>query len=590
MSPRALGFVGFAAWVCCCIWAETASAQGPGCAAYSNGTKAIAAGQWAQAVVELKKAELIDPTPTNAKPCEGNLTNPYYPQYYLAVAYVQLKDYQNAANSLNQARKFKQGFPSKDSKEIDRLRGEIDVGLNPRPNEFDATLARAEQSLRPGSCADSVKDFNNAKGLSQYWFNKENKGGRLSVAEKCAQADQLYADAKSLFDRGQLGQAQQRASAAVAAYPDAAPATTLLREIQARNRTYDEQKRTAEQNAAAGRLEDAKKAYEGARTQNAERFASEGLSARITPIDTDIDARNRGRAAADAERARRERVSTALASAREAYGGGKYGDVGARLKPVFDEDPSNTEARTLMASADSRLLLADGRALVDKRKYKDAEAKFQAALTVDSSNADASAALETSRQFSELVQRGRQLAAKRNPQAREILLQAKSLDSSRFTREGLGPILASVPQPVAPTPAPPPPTPVSTTASTSVLTPAAGGTTALSAGRVPPTDVTLKTALQRLFTGQVSVAINHFQTVVSTSPITDRQTLAIAHAYLGVAHATLALANDDDAAPARRQQAIAEFREALKLKPGIALSAKLVSPRIRYIFDQARSQ
>jgi len=573
-----------------CAWAAAAFAQPPGCVPYRNGKKAIDAGQWAQAVTELKKAEQADPNPTDAKTCEGNLSNPYYPQYYLTVAYFNLQDFQNASLYLNQAKTRKKGFPAKDAKEIDRYTREIEVGLHPRPNDFNTTLARAEAALRPGACAGAVKDFTDAKGISPYWFDKEGKGARLSMAEKCVQSDQLYADAKSLVDRGQLGLAQQRASAAIAAYPDASAATALLGDIQTRNRTFDEQKRTAEQSAGAGRLADAKTAYTRARSANAERFASENLDGRVTDIDRRIKDEEVRLLGEEKAKARQARVSNALASAREAFTGGRYADVNARLKPVFDEDPSNADARDLKSRADSRLLLADGRALENKRNYKDAEAKFQAAFTADATNSDASAALDTSRKFADLERRGRQLAGSRNPQAREVLVEAQNLDRARFQRENLAGVLASVPQPVAPLPPPPPPppkpAPVPEPVAKPATTPAPAATTpAPLAQRAAPVNA----ALQRLFTGEVSAAITDLETVVAAGSA-DRGTLAIAHAYLGVAHATLALSAADDSAASRREKALAEFREARKLKTDLTLSTKLVSPRIRELFDQSRAR
>jgi hypothetical protein len=586
-SPRHLPVVAVAALVLC-AWAATASAQPPGCVPYRNGKKAIDAKQWAQAITELKKAEQADPNSTDAKPCEGNLSDPYYPQYYLGVAYFNLQDYRNASLYIQQAKnRGKKGSPPKEAKELERYVREIEVGLNPRPNEFDAALARAEQALRPGSCASAAKDFAAAKGISDYWFNKEGKSARLAAAEKCAQADQLYADAKALFDKGQIGQAQQRASAAVAAYSDEAPATALLGEIQKRNGIYDEQKRAAEQNAGAGRPVEAKASYIQARSANPERFASDGLDGRISALDRDIARDASLKAAAETERLRQEKVQRAIGNAQAAFDGGRFGEVASLLDQGAREANASEKARadSLRTRAQSQMLLADGRGLAEKRKYKDAEAKFQAALKADAANTDASAALDVSTRFADLEQRGRQMAGKRDPKARDILLQAQDLDRARFQRENLTGVLASVPQPVAPPPPPPPPKPEPKPEPPKPEPPKPEVTKPQTTRLASPLDA----ALMRLFSGEVSNAIPDLESVASGANA-DRRTQAIAHAYLGVAHATLALSASDDSAGSRREKALSEFRQARKLKADIALSAKLVSPRIRELFEQSRTQ
>jgi tetratricopeptide (TPR) repeat protein len=98
----------------------------------------------------------------------------------------------------------------------------------------------------------------------------------------------------------------------------------------------------------------------------------------------------------------------------------------------------------------------------------------------------------------------------------------------------------------------------------------------------------LRDALTALFEGNADRSIAILEPAVSGRA---NQGAASLHAYLGVAYATRALSLPADDEPARiwREKAIAEFRLAVKSQRDYQLSARVVSPKILALFEQART-
>jgi hypothetical protein len=64
---------------------------------------------------------------------------------------------------------------------------------------------------------------------------------------------------------------------------------------------------------------------------------------------------------------------------------------------------------------------------------------------------------------------------------------------------------------------------------------------------------------------------------------------AAVHAYLGVADATSALeARSDTDRESWHGKAVGEFKQAEAAKPGFLLPAKIVSPKVQVMLDEAR--
>jgi len=228
------------------------------------------------------------------------------------------------------------------------------------------------------------------------------------------------------------------------------------------------------------------------------------------------------------------------------------------------------------AVANSLNQLNAGRDLVRQHKYADADAKFQAAIDADRTNHEAFDALTKSQQYEKLVATGRTLAAQGTLDgARGSLQDAKTLDADRFQSEGLEATLADVNRRLAPSPAKPE---ASAPASPSVTSSAAP------AARQPIYD-----ALVACLEGDMPRSIRLLQPMAANDTALSVSDKAAVHAYLGVAYATSALeARSDADRESWHGKAVGEFKRAEAAKPGFQLPARIVSPKVQGMLDEAR--
>jgi tetratricopeptide (TPR) repeat protein len=228
------------------------------------------------------------------------------------------------------------------------------------------------------------------------------------------------------------------------------------------------------------------------------------------------------------------------------------------------------------AVANSLNQLNAGRDLVRQHKYADADAKFQAAIDADRTNHEAADALAKSQEYAKLVATGRTLAAQGTLDgARGSLQDAKTLDADRFQSEGLEATLADVTRRLAPSSAKPE---ASGTASPSVVSSAAP------AGRQPIYD-----ALVAYLEGDMPRSIRLLQPMAANDTSLSASDKAAVHAYLGVAYATSSLeARSDADRESWHGKAVGEFKRAEAAKPGFQLPARIVSPKVQGMLDEAR--
>jgi tetratricopeptide (TPR) repeat protein len=232
-------------------------------------------------------------------------------------------------------------------------------------------------------------------------------------------------------------------------------------------------------------------------------------------------------------------------------------------------------ARTA-AFATSVNLLNAGRDLVRQHRYADADAKFQAAIDADRTNHEAADYLSKSQEYARLVATGRTLAARGTLDgARTSFQEAKTLDPDRFQSEGLESTLADFNRRLAPAAKPEGPAP-------GPSTPAAS-----SPGSVarPP----IYNALVAYLEGDMPQAIRLLQPIAANDTALSASDKAAVHAYLGVAYATSSFeARSDADGKSWRGKAVDEFKRAQAAKPGFQLPARIVSPKVQVILDEAR--
>src|SRR5262245_54406183 len=70
---------------------------------YEEGVKAFNSAAWQKAVASLEAAIRIDPKQNAHKPTDGVFTDPYFPYYYLGVAYLRLGDNEKASRNFAEA-------------------------------------------------------------------------------------------------------------------------------------------------------------------------------------------------------------------------------------------------------------------------------------------------------------------------------------------------------------------------------------------------------------------------------------------------------------------------------------------------------
>ena len=239
------------------------------------------------------------------------------------------------------------------------------------------------------------------------------------------------------------------------------------------------------------------------------------------------------------------------------------------------------------ARSHSQQLLQSGRDLAAQHKYAEADAQYQAAVDADKTNSEAVEQLESIRGYATLVSEGKTLFVQgKLEEARAPLRDAQSLDSARFSDEGLDKTLADLDRRLARALAPAP----GVAAAGGSMAPRSGAAaapngTAGSNSAAPP----LQDALVAYLKGDMNQAIHLLQPLAANDKGYDASGRAAVHAYLGVAYATSSLeAHTDRDSSAWRQKAMIEFQEAQAAQPGYTLSQRIISPKIQAMLDEAR--
>jgi len=115
---------------------------------YQKGVKAFEGGRYAEAVPLLERAVAADPKAGPNKLIEGVFRTDYFPYYYLALAYIELQQWDKAAQNLDRARTT---LTRQQQAKFADAETKIKLASAPKPDPrkaaFDAAVAQAESAL-----------------------------------------------------------------------------------------------------------------------------------------------------------------------------------------------------------------------------------------------------------------------------------------------------------------------------------------------------------------------------------------------------------------------------------------------------------
>ncbi len=478
---------------------------------YRNGVKAFDAGRYAEAIALLERAVAADPRAGSQKYVEGVFRIDYFPYYYLALAYAETKDWAKAKENLEKARPTltrQQQTKFKDAEGI--IARALEPKPDPRKAAFDAAVAQAESSLSDRKYQQAIGQYDALRSN----YSAEYTGAGLSSKRDEAvkgYAGQLWDEGRQLLQQNKLNDAKAKLQLADQTLGGQKATTDLLAEIKKREDDYQRLKTAAQNDANAKNYSSARDKYQQAQAANPEQFAADNLTARLNDVI--------------------------------ALGRGGRGPVAAPdSKPVVTPSIDQTVLEGQRMALRAKELVAQG-------KYAEADTMYASALKSDPKNQEAVDAVDRATKFKTLRDRSAQQARSKNAAAaQQALVEARTLDPDRFTKEGLARILEGLEPPAA-----------------------------------DPARAALQQGLLALLSGRAA------ESIAILEPAASRGGKAASlHAYLGVAYATQALTAPKEEDRARLQnKAIEQFKLAKSAEPDYQLSARIVSPAILTIYQQA---
>ena len=524
---------------------------------YERGEKAFKAGNFQEAIKQLEQAVGVDPRQGANKRVEGVFSINYFPYVYLGLAYLQTNQYDKA----------KENF--------DRARGDK------MPASFANLMAGGEKDLG-GRVLAAAKTTPAAPSAAAPAPTTSSPAATAPVAAATAPAAATTVPAAT-FRNANFDKVLTAAEASLSArkYDAALKGFDSLRTLDAAE--YTRGKVQARRDEAAGQwgrqvadegarlVQDGKLTEARTRLQEADKIAPGQRAVQ----DALADIRNRessyqtlkAGAAQDASgnnlAAARDKYQQAQKAHPELFAAdkldvqltaivNKLGAPATAAAPVVATAPAASTGKIADASLKQ---FENGRQLSTQGRYREAEAAYSAAVTADKANQQASAALAAIRTYTEHVNQSR-AASKRGDVGGAIqrLQDARTLDLARFDREKLGGELEAL---------------VAKTAA-------------------DPEGKALRVALLALLRGDAKASSDVLEPLITKPGNPKSARLVDLQAYLGVAYATRALtATTDEEQQQLRGKAMEYFRLASAAKRDYRLSARLVSPRIVAMFDQA---
>ena len=502
---------------------------------YRNGVKAFEARNYAQAVALLERAVAADPKAASQKYVEGVFRLDYFPYYYLALSYVELQQWDKASQNLDKARPT---LTRQQTAKFNEAETKIKLALNaspggaappPRNAAFDSGVRQAEAAVSGRNYDGALKQFDQLRALDANEYAKAGLGAKRDEAAK-SYASQLTDEGRALLQNNRINDAKAKLQLADQTVPGQKAVADALADIKKREDDYRSLKAAAQTDFDRKNYSSARDRLQQAQAAQPELFAADNLSARLTEATT-LAGSLRGATAPPPPTPTPPPTAPPPANAPTAA---------ANTPPV---DAKATEGQRFVRAA------AD---YVRQGKYAEADAAYASAAKADPNNQEAVDAVKKAAKFKTLRDRGLQAnRTKEAAAAQQALLDARTVDPDRFSREGLTTVLDR-------------------------LTRSTGD---------DPIKVTLRQGLLALLNGRAQESIAILEPAASRS---DSKTASL-HAYLGVAYATRALsAPKPDDQIRFKDKALEQFRLAAAADRGYQLSTRIVSPTIVQLYESAR--
>ena len=363
---------------------------------YRDGVQAIRDQKWQEAVGLLETAIKADPNPHGG-------ADPYFPQFYLAVANVNLDKLPEAKANFD-----KRGPVPRDlylaAEYSTRIQNEIDYANHTATAKAAASAGQYPQAIDawnkacvalPNKCAELRPQIADAQAS-------------LKAVQQGNDAKRHVAAAQSLMSDGDLDGARgefRKALDADANNQDAKDGTKKIEDLET---TYRNARARGEQAAKAGKTDEAVRGYNEARAAAPRWFARDKLDVVLATWNS--------------QRMQTQGADMVVAEAQAAFKEKRYDAAKQAAETVLRKEPNNTAMKAIVTRSESQMLFEDGRRMAAAGDYLQAEEKYKLAIAKDADNAAANQALQTSVTYKGLV-------------AQKLFPQAQKTDRVRFDFE-----------------------------------------------------------------------------------------------------------------------------------------------------------
>src|SRR5262249_8291169 len=196
------------------VWAQSNRWFDP----YDRGRKAFEAGKYADAVPLLERAVAAEPKAAANKIIEGVFRTDYFPYYYLALAYVELQQWDKASQNLDKARPT---LTRQQTPKFNDAESKIRVALNGNRNTpttpttqtgnpaFDNGLRQAEAALGSRNYETALRQFDQLRQLDAGEYGRAGLGAKREEAVR-GYAGQLADEGRTLIQNNRFNDAKAR--------------------------------------------------------------------------------------------------------------------------------------------------------------------------------------------------------------------------------------------------------------------------------------------------------------------------------------------------------------------------------------------
>jgi len=377
---------------------------------YQDGLKAFNSGKYAESIPLFERALAANSKNEQQKLIEGVFRIDYYPYYYLALAYAEMKDWPKAKENLEKARPT---LTRQQQAKFKDAEGTIARALEPKPDPvkvaFDEKAAQAESLLSDRKYQQAISQYDALRSSNAAFYNSAGLSSKRDEAVK-GYAGQLSDEGRQLLQQNKLSDAKAKLQLADQTLGGQKATTDLLAEIKKREDDYQRLKSGAQADTNAKNYSSARDKYQQAQAANPEQFAADNLSARLTEVIT------LGR------------------------GGANRGNV-----PVVDNTKPQPPPPVDPKVIDGQQMALRAKGLVAQGKYAEADTMYASALKSDPKNQEAADAVNKATKFKALRdQSAQQARSKNNAAALQTLTEARTVDPDRFTKEGLAKVLEGI--------------------------------------------------------------------------------------------------------------------------------------------------